>query len=148
MGGTLLRIDDGHQRVGWKIALCGVALMLVGVAFGGRIHFEISTNTAVAVGNTHEIVPLVPTIAGAVLTFLGAIRISLVTRPLRLGAFGLVLVAVATAFPFVAVQLLSEIETYERTVPSLALLFTLRVVGLIFVSTAFLRFFVNARGKN
>jgi hypothetical protein len=141
-----MQIEPAARLVGLKIALCGAALMLVGAAIGHQ--FNTATNTAVAVDDAGKIVSFVPATAGALLTFWGAIRISVVARPLPLAAVGFILDIAANAVPFAAAHLITGVATYHWPLTSLLPLFILRIVGLMLFSTAVLRLFVKARDKS
>jgi hypothetical protein len=141
-----MQIEHAGRLVGLKIALCGAALILVGPAIGHQ--FDIPANTAVAVDDAGKIVPFVPGAAGALLTFWGAIRISVVARPLPLAAIGFILDIAANAVPFAAAHLIPGLATYHWTLPSLLPLFILRIVGLMFFSTAVVRLFAKERDKS
>jgi hypothetical protein len=90
------------------------------------------------------LVPLVPSVAGALLAFFAAIRISLTARPLRAVALGFVLLVVGSVVPFAAAQLIPSMKSHSWTFPSLLPLFALRIVGLIVLSTVLLRLVVRA----
>jgi hypothetical protein len=140
-----MQIEPAARLVGSKIALCGAALMIVGAAVGYQ--FDSAANTAVVVNDAGKIVPFVPTAVGALLTFWGAIRISVVARPLPLAAVGFILDIAANAVPFAAAHLITGVTTYHWTLTSLLPLFILRIVGLMFFSTAVVRLFANGRDK-
>jgi hypothetical protein len=142
-----MQIENAVQPLGWKIALCGVALMLIGVALGAQTQRDNPAGTVVTAKDARGMVPLVPSVVGAVLTFLGAIRISLATRPLRSAALGFVLVVVVSTLPLAAAELFPELKTYRWTVPSVLPLFVFRIVGLIFLSTGVLRLLSKARDR-
>ena len=133
-------------RPGLKIALCGAALMLIGVAIAGY-HFESTANALIPPNDTHEIVPLVPSVVGALLVFLGSIRASLAVRPPLLAFLGFVLFIAATAIPLVLAKMLPRTISGPGTLPSLLPLVVLRIIGLIFLSTALLRLVLGARKK-
>jgi hypothetical protein len=141
-----MQIEHEARLIGLKIALCGAALMIVGAAIGHQ--FDSAANTAVAVDDAGKIVPLVPTAAGALLTFWGAIRISVVDRPLPLAAVGFILEIVANSVPFAAAHLIPGAAAYHWTLPSLLPLSIVRIVGLMFFSTAMLRLLTKGRDKS
>jgi hypothetical protein len=140
------QIERTARLVGLKITLCGAALMLIGAAIGHQ--FDSAANTAVAVNDAGEIAPFVPSVTGALLTFWGAIRISVIARPLPLAAVGFILDIAANAVPFAAAHVFPEMAKYHWTLPSLLPLFILRIVGLMFFATAVLRLLVKARDKS
>jgi cbb3-type cytochrome oxidase subunit 1 len=133
-------------RPGLKIALCGAALMLIGVALASY-HFESTANALTPTNDARQIVPLVPSVVGALLVFLGSIRASLAVRPLLLALLGIVLFIAATAIPPVVAQMFPRMISDHATLPSLLPLFVLRIIGLIFLSTALLRLLLGARNK-
>jgi hypothetical protein len=133
-------------RPGLNIAFCGAALMFIGVAFAGY-QFEPPVNGLIPTDDTHHIVPLVPSVVGALLVFFGSIRASLAVRPLRLAVLGLILFIAAIATPLVVAQMFPRMHPDRVTLPSLLPLFVLRIIGLIFLSTALLRLLLGARNK-
>jgi hypothetical protein len=133
--------------VGLKIALCGAALLLIGAALGTQFRLETAASAGGTAKSAREIVPLVPSTAGALLTFLGAIRISLTTRPLRLVVLGLILVVVAIAIPFALAQLFPEMRTYKWTLSFLLPLVTRWIIGLTCFSTALWRLVMSTRKR-
>jgi hypothetical protein len=137
---------ESTARPGLKIALCGAALMLIGVAIAGY-QFESTANALIPPDDTHEIVPLVPSVVGALFVFVGSIRVSLVVRPRRLALLGFILFIAATAIPLVLAQIFPRMITDRGTLPSLLPLVVLRIIGLIFLSTALLRLVLAARNK-
>jgi hypothetical protein len=147
MGETPIQPENTTQFVGLKISLSGAALMLIGAAIGSQIQIESSANMMVSAKDAREIVALVPSIVGSLMTFVGSIRMSLTVRPLRLAALGFVLVVVASALPLAVAQVVPEMNTYKWTLPSVLPVFVLRIVGLIFFSTAVLRLLLGARDK-
>jgi len=94
-----------------------------------------------------NIVPMIPSIAGALLTLWGAIRLALVISRLVLAVFGAVLVVLAGTLPVPAAQLFPAMRTYHWSLASLIPVFTLRIVGLIFFSIAVLRWLPRTRNK-
>jgi hypothetical protein len=139
---------DGEVRVfGLKIALYGVALMLIGIGLANQLQGDSTTTISAAGREAERIVPMIPSIAGALLTFWGSIRLSLVVPLLPLAAAGLVLAIVATAFPLAAAEFFPDMRTYQWTLPSLLPLFVLRITGLIFFSTAVLRWLLSFRKR-
>jgi hypothetical protein len=140
-----MRIEN-TVRPGLKIALCGAALMLIGVALTAY-QFKSPASAQVPLNDTHEIVPLVPSVVGALLALLGSIRVSLTVRPSRLAAFGFILFIAAIAIPLVVAQIFPRMITDRGTLPYLLPLFVLRIIGLVFLSTALLRVLVGARNK-
>ena len=135
------------QVMGLKIALCGVALMCMGIAIAGQLQLEASANRAAK--NVPEVVSLIPSIVGALLTFLGAIRISLTARPRHLLAFGFVLVIAASVLPGAVSRLFPEpLVAHHWTPPLVLSFFVLRVDGLILFSTACLRLLIRERSRS
>jgi len=120
--------------------------MLIGVAIAGY-QFESTANALIPPDDTHEIVPLVPSVVGALFVFVGSIRVSLVVRPRRLALLGFILFIAATAIPLVLAQIFPRMITDRGTLPSLLPLVVLRIIGLIFLSTALLRLVLAARNK-
>src|ERR1700734_2143568 len=147
MGEIPIQPENTTQLVGLKVSLCGAALMLIGAAIGSQVQIESSASMMVTAKDAREIVSLVPSIIGSLMTFVGSIRMSLTVRPLRLAALGFVLVVAAGALPLAVSQVVPEMNTYKWTLPSVLPVFVLRIVGLIFFSTAVLRLLLGARDK-
>ena len=120
--------------------------MLIGVALA-VYQFKSPASAQVPPNETHEIVPLVPSVVGSLLALLGSIRVSLTMRPSRVAAFGIVLFIAATAIPLVVAQMFPRMIAELGTLPDLLPLFVLRIIGLMFLSTALLRVLVGARNK-
>ena len=136
--------SDGEVRIfGLKIALYGVALMFVGIGLANQLRAESRATISVAT----MIVPMIPSIVGALLTFWGSIRLSLVVPLLPLAVAGLLLVVLASVFPLAAAQVFADMRTYHWTLPSLVPLFVLRIAGIVFFSTAVLRWLLNLQRK-
>jgi hypothetical protein len=95
-----MQLENAARLVDLEIALCGAALMLIGVAISSQIPPENSANAMGSAKDARGIVPLVPSVAGDFLTFFGALRISLTARPLRTVALGFVLLVVGSVAPF------------------------------------------------
>jgi hypothetical protein len=140
-----MRIEN-TARPGLKIALCGAALMLIGVALAAY-QFKSPASAQVPPNDTHQIVPLLPSVVGALLALLGSIRVSLTMRPSRVAAFGIILFIAATAIPLVVAQMFPSMINDLGSLPSLLPLFVLRIIGLMFLSTALLRLLLGARNK-
>lgn len=121
--------------------------MIFGITIGKQMALQPSDGTMIAFARGREIVPLIPTIAGALLTFWGGIRMSLAMRPLHLLVLGPILLVGAYEGPFLAAELFPEIGNHSWTGPSVLLLFTYRIVGLIFFSTALLRLLLRTKDK-
>jgi hypothetical protein len=130
-----------------KIALCGATLMVMGVAIGAQLRLDNPAHAVIVDREARKVLPLAPSFAGACLIFLASIRISLTARPTHLLAFGFALLIVATAFPYAAAQLFPALKTYDWDLFSLLPLFVLRIIGLIFLSTALLRLIVAKRDQ-
>jgi hypothetical protein len=120
--------------------------MLIGVAIAGY-QFESTANALIPPNDSGQIVPLVPSVVGALLVFLGSIRASLAVRPPLLALLGIALFIAATAIPLVLARMLPRMITDRGTLPSLLPLVVLRIIGLIFLSTALLRLVLCARNK-
>jgi len=143
-----MEIEAEARLVGLKIALYGVALMLVGVGLANQLQVGDAAARLSAAGNeTQRIVPLVPSLAGALLTLWGAIRLSILVSPLPLAVVGFILEIAANIFPFAAAQLFPEMKTYHWVLPSLLPLFVVRITGLMLFSTAVLRWLLSSRWK-
>lgn len=141
------RAANVTQVIGLKIALCGVALISIAVAIASQPQVESPTNRSAQ--NVPEFVFLVPCIVGALLTFLGAVRISLTGRPWHLAAFGTVLLVAASVLPGAASRLFSEpLVAHRWTSPLVLPFFVLRVDGLILFSTAFVRLLIKERSRS
>jgi hypothetical protein len=144
-----MQIEVEARLVGLKIALYGVALMLMGVGLANQLQVGDGAATLSAAGSgTQRIVPLVPSLAGALLTLWGAIRLSVLVSPLPLAVTGFLLEIAAHIFPFAAAQLFPEMKTYHWVLPSLLPLFVVRITGLMLFSTAVLRRLVSASRKD
>jgi hypothetical protein len=130
-----------------KIALCGASLMVMGVAISAQLHLDNPANAVIADREAREVLPLVPSIAGACLIFLASTRISLTARRSYLLVFGFVFLIMATALPFAAARLFPAMNTYHWALSSLLPLFVLRIIGLIFLSTALLRLLVGKKDQ-
>jgi len=144
-----MQIEAEARLVGLKIALCGVALMLVGVGLANELQAGDAAASLSATGNeAQRIVPLVPSLAGALLTLWGAIRLSVLVSPLPLLLTGFFLEIAANIFPFAAAQLFPEMKTYHWILPSLLPLFVVRITGLLLFSTAVLRWLLSSRRKD
>jgi hypothetical protein len=140
-----MRIEN-TARPGLKIALCGASLMLIGLALAAY-QFKSPDRAQVPPNDTHEIVLLVPSVVGALLVLLGSIRVSLTMRPSRVALFGIILFIAATAIPPFVAQMFPRMITDLNTLPSLLPLFVLRIIGLMFLSTALLRLLLGASNK-
>jgi len=140
--------DTGSTWNGVKILVNGSVLMLLGIAIGKQMALQPSDGTAIAFARGREIVPLIPAVAGALLTFWGGIRMSLAMRPLQLLILGPILIVGAYGGPLLAVQFFPEFGNHNWSGPSVLLLFTYRIVGLIFFSTALLRLLLRTKDKS
>jgi hypothetical protein len=143
----LTQTGTAGQPAGLKIASCGVALLLIGVGLASQFG-PAPQNATVAADEWQTIVPLIPAIAGALLTFWGAIRVSLVVRPLFLAAAGFILEIVPVFVPlaFTQVFLFPEMNTDHWNAPSLFFI-VLRLVGLLFLSAAGLRLLIQTSDR-
>ena len=81
--------------------------------------------------NVPELISLVPCIVGALLTFLGAVRISLTARPWYLVAFGIVVVVAASVFPAVVADTFVIVSVVLMVLGGLAMTSAIRPVILI-----------------
>jgi len=140
-------IDSEVRIFGLRVALYGIALMLVGIGLANQLHAESAATMSLASKEAANIVPMIPSIAGALLTLWGAIRLALVISRLVLAVFGAVLVVLAGTLPVAAAQLFPAMRTYHWSLASLIPVFTLRIVGLIFFSIAVLRWLPRTRNK-
>ncbi len=143
-----MRIESEARVVGTKIALYGVALMLLGIGLADQLHVEsTATNMSLASKEAARILPMIPSIFGALLTFWGATRLSITITPVRLVVSGVILEIAASLFPFAASQLFPAMTSYRWLWPFLLPLFVLRTVGLMFFSLAVLRWLLSVRKK-
>lgn len=132
---------------GYKVLLCGISLMFFGIAIGRQLELQGGSDDPNALsGHARNIIALIPVVAGAILTFVGGVRISIVLRPLYLLLLGAVLVVGALAGPRSLAQFFPKIENYNWTGAPLMLLFVFRTIGIIFFSTGLLRLFWRGKG--
>jgi hypothetical protein len=68
-----LIIGIGSTLNGVKILVHGSALMMLGIAIDKQMALEPSNGTSIVFARGREIVPLVPAVVGALLTFWGGI---------------------------------------------------------------------------
>lgn len=138
-----MRRDLSSQDVGWKLTLCGCALMLLGGAIAGRIQVEDSGGSLASTSSARLLVPLVPVGIGALLVLLGAARLVLSTRPAYLLLLGLFLDISAHSIPLTALKIISGASTEGWSLPWLLPLYVMQAVGLILISAAFLRLLIG-----
>jgi len=122
-----------------KIFACGSTLMILGIAIGKEMAQQPSDGTMVAFARGREIVPLVPIVVGALLTFWGGIRMSLAMRRLHLLLLGPTLLLGAYEGSFLAAQLFPEIGGRGSNGALALPLFTHGIVGVGLFLTALLR---------
>jgi len=140
-------LADSELRVfGLRIALYGVALMLAGIGLAAQLQAEPVAASSVG-KEAARVISMIPSVAGAILTLWGAIRLSLFTPRLSLFVSGIGLVTAATAFPLAAAQLVPGMKQYQWNFNSLLPLFIFRISGLIFFSTAVLRWLTTVDKK-
>jgi hypothetical protein len=77
--------------MGLNIALCGLSLMSIGLAIALQLQLEASASPVAE--RLAEFVSFAPSVVGALLTFLAAIRIGLTARPGHSLSSGLILIA-------------------------------------------------------
>ena len=138
-----MRSGETSQVVGWKILLCGCALMLVGATIGRQIQLENSANALATSKAAREFIPLIPVAMGALLAFLGATRLALTARPAYLLPLGLFLDVAAHLIPVTADRVFPATSIGRWSLLSLLPLYALQVVGLIVVSVSFLRLLIR-----
>lgn len=125
-----------------RIIWCAAILMLFGFAISrqdsGTIHvFGLRWWGSLSA---------MPVIAGGILAFVGAVRMSLVMRPLNLLVLGAALVVATFAVPISAAQLFPALKTYAWTGASQVPLWLSEFVGMMFVSTGVLRLLSDRTG--
>jgi uncharacterized metal-binding protein len=120
--------------------------MFFGIAIGRQLEFQAADQQNTPSGDTHNIIALVPVVAGAVLTLVGGARMSMLLRPSYLLLLGAALIVGALLGPRLTAQMFPKTKNYNWTWTSLMLLFVFRTVGIIFFSTGLLRLFW--RGKD
>jgi hypothetical protein len=140
-----MQTGEATRQFDSKIALCGGVLIVMRVAISAQLHLNCSANVVIANREAREVLPFVPSIAGSCLIFLASIRISVTTLPPHLLAFGFALLIVATTFPFAAGQLFPAMKAYHWDPCSLLFLFVVRIIGIIFLSTALLRLIITKK---
>lgn len=140
---------ETSEVVGWKVLLCGCALMLIGAAIGRQIQIENSADPLTKGSAARDFIALVPVGMGALLGFLGATRLALTMRPAYLLAVGLFLDIVAHVIPVAAGRVYPETWHSRWSLPSLLPMYALQVIALIFISVAFLRLLIgiSQRGR-
>lgn len=125
-----------------RIIWCAAFLMVFGFAIGrqdsGAIH--------VVGSRWWSSLSAMPVIAGGILAFVGAVRMSLVMRPLNLLVFGVALVVATFAVPISAVQLFPALKTYAWTGASQVPIWLSELVGMMFFSTGVLRLLSDRTG--
>jgi hypothetical protein len=143
-----MQIDSEVRVVATKTALYGVALMLFGVGLSNQLQVDSAASSlSQGIKEAEQILPMIPSIVGALLSFWGAIRLSVAIEPPPLAAMGVVLEIGANAFPFVAARLSPGMKDYQWVLPSLMPLFILRIAGLMFFSTGVLRWLLSVGNK-
>jgi hypothetical protein len=126
--------------MGLNMALCGLSLMSIGLAISLQLQLEGSANpTEVQLA---EVVSFATSVVGALLTFLGAIRIGLTARPGHSLSSGLALVAGISLLTMMAVRL-STNSSWDATKTLGLSLIILRIDGLVLVSTALWRLLIK-----
>lgn len=114
------------------IALCGLSLVAIGLGVALQLQVEVSTSPRTE--HFADLVFLAPSVVGALLMFLGAIRIGLTARG-HLLSFGLALIA-GISLAMTAVRF--SPNSSSRATRTLASLNILRIDGVVF-STALWR---------
>ena len=132
--GKLMRV------MGLNIALCGVSLMSIGLAIALQLQLEGSASPKGEY--LAELVSFAPSVVGALLTFLGAIRIGLTARPGHSLFSGLALIAGITILTTTAVRF-SPNSSWHATRTLGFSLIILRIDGLVLVATALWRLLVK-----
>lgn len=121
--------------------------MLFGIAIGRQLELQGLDDRSAASGPAHNTVALIPVVAGAVLSFVGGARLSMVLRPAYLLLLGPILVVGALAGPRLAAEVFPKIKNYNWTGASLILVFVIRTIGIIFFSTGLIRLFWRGKGE-
>jgi putative Mn2+ efflux pump MntP len=135
--------SDKPGSGGLKILMSGIGLMLVATALDAGLRGSNDSN----VTSEQDFIMFMPAVAGALLVFAGGLRTSVTTRPKRAAIVGLILFVVASALPIVASVMSPPLREFIGTGASLIALFTCRIVGLICLSTALLRWSLDRRRK-
>lgn len=138
-----MRRNLTNQEIGWKLTLCGCALMLFGGAIAGWIQLEDSGGSLASTSSARLLIPLVPVGIGALLVLLGAARLVLSTRPAYLLLLGLFLDISAHSIPLTVPRIFSGASIGGWSLPGLLPLYVMQAVGLILISAAFLRLLIG-----
>jgi len=121
------------------LLLAGLCVMILGIRF---VYSYDPNNTTSAIGTAirpSDATLFLPVIVGGLITFVAAVRFSLIIRPRRLIILGVVLVCAGSLGPIAVSSYIPAMKDFSWTGPVLVPLFIDRVVGFIFLSTAILR---------
>jgi hypothetical protein len=119
----------------------GLCVMILGIRFAysyDPINTTTAVGTAVPPGDATLFLPVV---VGGLITFVAAVRFSLLIRPRRLIILGVVLVCAGALGPIAVSTYIPALKGFSWTGPVLVPLFISRILGFIFLSTAILRRF-------
>lgn len=117
----------------------GLCVMILGIRFAYSYD---PNNTTTAVGTAirpADATLFLPVIVGGLITFVAAVRFSLLIRPRRLIILGVVLVCAGALGPIAVSTYIPAMKDVSWTGPVLVPLFISRILGFIFLSTAILR---------
>jgi hypothetical protein len=119
--------------------MAGLCVMIIGIRLA---HSYDPNSTTTAVGTPirpGDATLFLPVIVGGLITFVAAVRFSLLIRPRRLVILGVALVCAGVLGPAFVSTYVPAMRGFSWTGPVLVPLFIGRILGFIFLSTAVLR---------
>lgn len=132
--------DTSSFRTATKtLLLAGLCVMILGIRFAYTYDPD---NTTTAIGTpvgSNDAVLFLPVIVGGLITFVAAVRFSLLITPRRLVILGVAMLCAAVLGPTAVSAYIPAMKDFSWTGPVLVPLFIGRILGFIFLSTAILR---------
>jgi hypothetical protein len=119
--------------MGLNIALCGLSLMAIGLAVALQLQVEAPASSTAQL--LAELVSLAPSVVGAILTFLAAIRIGLTARPGHSLPSGLAIMVGIGLLTTIAERFPPDSSWHATRTLGLSLIM-LGIDGFVLVSTA------------
>ncbi len=130
---------SSFRTVSKTMLLAGLCVMILGIRFAYTYEPD---NTTTAIGTpvgANDAALFLPVIVGGLITFVAAVRFSLLITPLRLIVLGVALVCAAVLGPTALSAYIPAMKAFSWTGPVLVPLFIGRILGFVFLSTAILR---------
>jgi hypothetical protein len=131
-----------------RLIACAVVLMIFGLAIHWKLAIWASDASSAIRMRGWTYISAMPLVAGGILAFLGAVRMSLVVRPVHLLLTGVILVFAAFGGPVLAVQIFPSLNAHLWTGASQVPLWVCDLTGLLFISTGLLRFLSERVGNS